>query len=52
MRTLVDERLAGGTHLRAWDGRTDSGERAAAGIYFVRMVAGEYRGARKVVLVR
>ncbi len=37
VRTLVDDDRAAGAHATTWDGRTDSGERAASGVYFVRM---------------
>jgi hypothetical protein len=52
IRTLADGHLPAGTHLHEWNGRTDAGAPASAGIYFVRSTAGEHRDARKVVLVR
>ncbi len=39
VRTLVDEERSAGEHATVWDGRTDSGDRAASGVYFVRMTA-------------
>ncbi|MCK4511982.1 T9SS type A sorting domain-containing protein, partial [bacterium] len=35
--TLVDGEVDAGPHTIVWDGTTDSGERAASGVYFVRM---------------
>jgi hypothetical protein len=52
IRTLAAGRLPAGTHVRDWDGRSESGERVAAGIYFVRMVAGEFHETQKTVLLR
>jgi hypothetical protein len=37
VRTLVDRSVEQGEHSLVWDGRTDSGERAASGVYFVRL---------------
>lgn len=37
VRTLVDRTVEPGAHSLVWDGRTDSGERAASGVYFVRL---------------
>ena len=35
VRTLIDRTVEQGEHSLVWDGRTDSGERAASGVYFV-----------------
>jgi len=40
VRTLVDGKRTAGEHATVWDGRTDAGERAASGVYFVRMDVG------------
>jgi flagellar hook assembly protein FlgD len=37
VRTLIDRTVERGEHSLIWDGRTDSGERAASGVYFVRL---------------
>ena len=53
VRTLVDSQAEAGPHTVAWDGTTDAGDRAASGVYFVRMeAAGTFREARKVVLLK
>jgi hypothetical protein len=45
-----------GPHTIVWDGTTDSGHRAASGVYFVRMeVPGQasgFRDSRKLVLLK
>ena len=51
-RTLVDGIRQPGWHSIVWDGRDDLGRDAASGIYFVRMVAGDFVGTRRVTLVR
>ncbi len=50
--TLLDETRAAGTHNVIWNGKTDSGADAAAGVYFYRLEAGSMSALRKMVLVR
>ncbi len=45
VRTLIDEERAAGEHATVWNGRTDTGDRAASGVYFVRMVTSSDIGA-------
>jgi hypothetical protein len=53
--TLVNDVIGPGEHIVVWDGKTDTGERAASGVYFLQM---ELDGApidgarRKVVLLK
>ncbi|NNE43890.1 MAG: T9SS type A sorting domain-containing protein [Gemmatimonadetes bacterium] len=41
-----------GRHVLFWDGRNDSGRRVAAGVYHVRLRAGDAAATRKVVVRR
>jgi hypothetical protein len=52
VRTLVDEPLEADSYVREWDGRADGGEWVSSGIYFYKMVAGEYAATKKAVLLR
>ena len=52
VRTLVDESMEANSYVREWDGRADTGERVSSGIYFYKMVAGEYSATRKTVLLK
>jgi hypothetical protein len=56
VRTLADTEFEAGPHTTTWDGTTDTGERAASGVYFVRMEMtgprGSYRATRKLVLLK
>jgi hypothetical protein len=52
VRTLVTGRVSAGAHAAAWDGATDGGGRAPAGIYFVQMRADGVRRTRKLALQR
>ncbi len=49
VRTLVDDERDAGEHATTWDGTTATGDRAASGVYFVRMTTagrGEATAAR------
>lgn len=49
---LVDGWREAGPHETSWNGRDDRGERAVAGVYFLRLDAGEERSSRRLVLLR
>ena len=51
VRALVDE-VVSGPHSITWDGTVQSGTRAPAGIYYLRVEAGALRENRKIVLLR
>lgn len=55
VRTLADTEFEAGPHTTTWDGTTDTGGRAASGVYFVKMEAGATGGfsaTRKLVLLK
>jgi len=52
VRTLDSGLKDAGSHTVFWDGRGESGERAASGVYFIRFAAGDYDATRKLVVVR
>ncbi|MFN8179276.1 MAG: hypothetical protein U0167_15195 [bacterium] len=49
---LVEDDLAGGRYGVTWPAASAGGGKVSAGVYFVRMRAGEVTQVRKVVLVR
>jgi hypothetical protein len=49
---LLGAPMPPGRHVLAWDGRGDNGGAAGAGIYFIRMKAGDVLCERKIVLTR
>jgi YD repeat-containing protein len=51
VRRLVDAVQAPGYYVARWDGRDESGRSVANGMYFLRLVAGEFEGTRRVVLL-
>lgn len=52
----IDTTLPAGRHLLSWDGHASaagmSGERAAAGVYFLRLLAGDRHVVKRVVINR
>ena len=51
VRILADRAFAPGRHEIEWDIRDPGGRRVRPGIYLVRMGAGEFRAARKMVVL-
>jgi flagellar hook assembly protein FlgD len=52
VRTLVSGQMSEGEHTATWDGRDDSGQPVASGMYISRLVAGERIAAGKMALVK
>ncbi|OPX21603.1 MAG: hypothetical protein B1H02_07385 [Candidatus Latescibacteria bacterium 4484_107] len=52
VRRLVDEKMAAGAHSAQWDGRDDSGNPLASGVYLCRFRAGDFRQTKRIVLLR
>lgn len=52
VRQLVERTESAGNHRIEWDGESDSGRRVSPGVYFIRMVSGNNRDTRRVVMLR
>jgi hypothetical protein len=52
VRTLEDRDRPAGTYLVVWNGRDDRSRPVASGVYFMRMTAGGYSRARKIIYLR
>jgi len=50
VRTLVNSQQKPGRYTLRWDGRDKAGRRLAAGVYFCKFSAGDYRATQKLVL--
>ncbi len=50
--TLVDESRLAGRYTTEWNGQNSDGSSVASGIYFYRLVAGEFVQTKKLVLLR
>ena len=52
VRTLVDGAKEPGYHTVTWDGRDDSGQEVASGVYFYRLTAGNFADTKRMVLMK
>ncbi len=52
VRTLVNSLKQAGSFQVQWDGLDEAGRRVSSGLYFYRIVAGEYAQTRKMVLLK
>ncbi len=50
--TLLNKRQNAGKYTITWNGRDDSGDKLPSGFYFLRLEAGEYKGTRKLLLIK
>lgn len=52
LRTLRQGHHTAGLYAVSWDGKSDTGEPAASGVYLCKMAAGEFVQTRKLALLR
>jgi len=52
IRTLINSRQGPGEYALTWNGSSGSGDRLAAGVYFVRIHAGPFQRMRKLVMLK
>lgn len=52
VRTLVSEAKAAGFFKVVWNGRNDTGETVASGLYFYKLVSGKFNKIEKMTLVK
>jgi hypothetical protein len=52
MKTLVDEDMGTGVFVVDWDGKDDRGLEVSSGIYFYRIIAGDFSDIKKMVLLK
>jgi hypothetical protein len=52
VKTLANEYQAVGRKTISWDGTDEHGNRAASGIYFYRIKAGEFEDTKKMILMK
>jgi len=52
VRTLVNEPRRAGTYLVSWDGKDESGNQVASGVYLYRLRADDFSQTKKMVLLK
>lgn len=52
IKTLVNSFQTAGNHTIEWDGTTDVNLQVASGVYFAKLVAGDFHSIKKMLLVR
>ncbi|MCK4680359.1 T9SS type A sorting domain-containing protein, partial [bacterium] len=53
VKTLLDTEVeAGAAGYVVWDGRAESGERCASGVYFYRIAAPGFTTSRKMIMLK
>ena len=52
IRTLVNERKPAGTFSIVWNGKTDDGSAVSSGVYVYRIQAGDFKDAKKLLLLQ
>jgi M6 family metalloprotease-like protein len=52
VRTLVDGVREAKSHRVTWNGRNDAGHAVSSGVYFYKLVAGEFTDVRKLTLMK
>lgn len=52
VKTLVDEPMVAANHEVVWDGKDNSGARVASGVYFYKLVAGDFNATEKMVMLK
>jgi len=52
VRALVSEVYEAGVHSMVWNGCADDGRSVGSGVYFYRMVSGDYVGVKKMLLLK
>ena len=52
VRTLVNEPMSPGAYTARWNGRDERGIQVTAGVYIYRIVAGEYRATKRMLMLK
>jgi flagellar hook assembly protein FlgD len=52
VKVLVDRPQPAGRFSITWDGRNERGEAVASGVYFYEVAIGEFRQAKKLVVLK
>ena len=52
VNTIVDETKRAGSHIVYWDGTDKAGKVVSSGVYFYRLIAGEFIESKRMMLIK
>lgn len=52
VRTLIDREMEPGYHEMMWDSKNDIGMLVASGVYYYRLIAGDFQDVKKMALLK
>ena len=52
IRTLVDKKQSAGNYKVVWDGKDDTGNTVASGVYFYKITSGSFSQMKKMMLIK
>lgn len=52
INTLVQQHLPAGSYKFIWAGQNDAGMQVSSGIYFCKLIAGDYKASKKLLLIK
>lgn len=52
MRTLVDQKLSGGSYEIIWDGNDNQGKPVSSGIYFYKLKREGFEKTKKMIMIK
>jgi len=52
VKTLIDKPMPTGRHTVSWNSRNESREYVASGVYFARIIAGEFSATKKIEVLK
>lgn len=52
VKTLVNEMMDAGSYTADWDGSSEGGSSVSSGVYFYKMVAGDYVSTKKMMMLK
>lgn len=52
VKTLIEQPLPAGYYQVEWNGRNNSGQKVTSGVYILKIIAGEFVQAKKMILIQ
>jgi flagellar hook assembly protein FlgD len=52
VRTLVNQLQGANYYTVRWDGNNDNGKQAANGVYFYKLISGDFSSTRKMMVLK